>query len=110
MIKTPFLQEQLVQNFAGEIAPLYSSALFIPLGPKVSEGLNWLARQGFVKEEQILHGLPHPSAANMERIAYFLGRKQKYLLSTKTNGDQLDAARSSILTQLATVKLGGLFT
>jgi hypothetical protein len=71
------------------------------MGSCVSEGLDWLAAKGVIKGDRILHGLPHPSGANAERVAYFLGRKDKATLSSKTDGDQLDAARARLLAQMA---------
>lgn len=39
----------------------------------------------------------HPSGANAERIAYFLGRKSRSALSAKTNPDKLDRAREEMI-------------
>ena len=99
MPRQAFLREETLRWFAHEAAML-PDALYIPMGASVSEGLDWLARQGIVKAERILHGLPHPSGANAERVAYFLGRKERSALSGKTNGAQLDAARQSLLAQM----------
>jgi hypothetical protein len=96
MVKTPFLQRQILDHFSQEISQL-KNPLFIPLGPKVSEGLAWLVKEGIIKEDRVLNGLPHPSGANAERIAYFLGRKHRDALSSKTNAEQLDAARKTLL-------------
>lgn len=85
-----------VEHFAQEAAQL-ANPVYIPLGPKVSEGLRWLVKQGVLKEDRILHGLPHPSGANAERIAYFLGRKERSALSAKTNATQLDALRDALV-------------
>ena len=52
------------------------------------------AREVFVKRI-------HPSGANAERIAYFLGRKSRDQLSVKTNPDKIDAARTALLRQIA---------
>ena len=71
------------------------------MGASVSEGLHWLVAQGVLPAERILHGLPHPSGANAERVAYFLGKKQRDALSGKTNGAQIDAARAALLAQMA---------
>lgn len=49
--------------------------------------------------------LPHPSSASGERIAYFLGRKPKGLLSVKTNAARLDIARAGLVSKIG--KLGG---
>jgi hypothetical protein len=76
-------------------------AVFVPLGPKVSLALSWLAGRGLLDEARILHGLPHPSGANAERIAYFLGRKKKSALSSRTNGSQIDADRLALRTKMA---------
>lgn len=102
MIKTPALNRQILGYFAQEIRQL-SNAVYIPLGPKVSEGLSWLAKQGLLDEDRILHGLPHPSGANAERIAYFLGRKDRATLSSKTNPDALDGMRAALRLKVASL-------
>jgi hypothetical protein len=99
MIRTPFLQQQMLEHFARESAQL-ANPVYIPLGPKVNEGLRWLVSQGVLKADQILDGLPHPSGANAERIAYFLGRKDRSALSAKTNAAQLDASRDALLARV----------
>ena len=100
MHKHAFLREEVLRYFAHE-ARLLPDALYIPMGASVSDGLDWLAAQGIIRADRILHGLPHPSGANAERVAYFLGRKERATLSTKTNGGQLDAAKSALLKQMA---------
>ena len=102
MVKTPFLRQQMLDHFAQEAAQM-SNPVYIPLGPKASEGLAWLAAEGVIKAERVLDGLPHPSGANAERIAYFLGEKTKTALSTKTNGDKLDQIRSTLTKQIAAI-------
>jgi hypothetical protein len=100
MLTHPLLQEQMLDYFAVEAAQL-AYAVFVPMGPKVGLALAWLARRGVLPEERILQGLPHPSGANMERIAYFLGRKEKAALSSRTNGDQIDTDRRLLGARLA---------
>ena len=100
MAKLPFLREQVLRYFAHEAAQL-PDALYIPMGGSVAEGLDWLAREGVIRRDRILHGLPHPSGANAERVAYFLGRKERAALSSRTNARQIDAARSTLLAQMA---------
>jgi len=73
----------------------------VPLGPKVGLALDWLAQRGVVPAARILHGIPHPSGANAERIAYFLGRKDKSTLSSRTNGAQIDADRLALRARMA---------
>jgi len=100
MLTHPLLQEQMLDYFAHEAAQL-ADAVFVPLGPKVGLALAWLARRGVLDGDRILQGLPHPSGANMERIAYFLGRKEKTALSSRTNGDQIDADRRLLAARMA---------
>lgn len=100
MPRHAFLREQALRYFAHEAAML-PDALYIPMGASVSEGLDWLAAQGVIRRDRILHGLPHPSGANAERVAYFLGKKAKEALSAKTNGGQIDAAREALVGQMA---------
>jgi hypothetical protein len=100
MLTTPLLQSQLLDYFAAEARSL-PDAVYVPLGPKVGLALDWLAGQGVLAPERILHGIPHPSGANAERIAYFLGRKDKAALSSRTNGAQIDADRRALRAKMA---------
>lgn len=100
MPRHAFLRDETLRYFAHEAAML-PDAVYIPMGASVGEGLDWLATQGVLRADRILHGLPHPSGANAERVAYFLGRKERSALSSKTNGAQLDAARQVLQAQMA---------
>lgn len=95
MVRTRFLQQQIEESFSEEARGL-KRAVFIPLGPKASEGLDWLAQNGVISPDRILRGLPHPSGANAERIAYFLGRKARSALSAKTDAVKLDSVREAL--------------
>lgn len=95
MTKHPMLQKMLREYFVEEVEML-DDALYIPLGPSVTQALAWLAAQGLVDGSRVIEGLPHPSGANAERIAYFLDKKQKCDLSTKTNPDKIDRAKAEL--------------
>lgn len=107
MLTTPLLQEQMLGYFAREIAPL-QDAVLVPLGPKVGLALDWLAARGTLDAGRILHGIPHPSGANAERVAYFLGRKTREALSSRTNGARIDADRAALRARLAALGIGAL--
>ena len=98
MTKTPVLREQLMQHFAND-SQHWRNAVFVPLGDKAADALNYLSGQGIVSMSQVLAGLPHPSGENAERIAYFLGTKAKLALSPKTDPGRLDLARIQLRTQ-----------
>ncbi len=100
LMRHPFLRDQVLEHFAPDVA-LTPEAVFVPLGDSVSEALLWLAEEGVLKREQILDGLPHPSGANNERIAYFLGRKAIQDLSNRTDHRKLDAARQELIGRVA---------
>lgn len=100
MVRHAFLSQQIDTYFATEARAL-SEAVFVPMGPQVTEALDWLAGRGVIREQRILRGLPHPSGANAERIAYFLGRKARATLSTKTNADKLDALKHELEARVA---------
>ncbi|QHP67617.1 hypothetical protein EI171_09335 [Bradyrhizobium sp. LCT2] len=95
MVTTPLLREALLQYLAEEVSAL-PDAVWVPLGPKVSEGLALLVKRGCLSADRLLIGLPHPSGANAERISYFLGRKDRALLSAKTAPDAIDAHRAAL--------------
>lgn len=67
-------------------------ALLLPLGPKVGNYLRNVLK-GTAYECNLLPELPHPSGANAERIAYFLGRKDRTALSSKTNPEKIDEVK-----------------
>lgn len=89
-----FLLEQLDTYFANECTAL-SKALFVPLGSAAELACDRMVTSGRLAANQLLRGLPHPSGANAERIAYFLGRKDRALLSAKTRPKPLDEGRAS---------------
>jgi hypothetical protein len=99
MTKSAVLMEQLINGFGASTASL-KHAYFLPLGPKVSEALTFLSGKGLIDNKRVLHGMPHPSPASMERINYFLGKKSREQLSIKTNPDSLEAARVRLCTAI----------
>lgn len=101
IIKTPFLKHQLESWFAKECQML-PDALFVPLGTKVSESLWALNSKGILRSDQILDGLPHPSGAKAERVKYFLMKKSKDALSSRTNPLIIDQAREALIRKVST--------
>lgn len=100
MLSNPLLRKQVDSFLVPELSSLNDQTIYIPLGPKVEEVLNYCAKIGVIKFDQVLGGLPHPSGANAERIAYFLNEKPKDQLSVKTNPDKIDLAREIILNKV----------
>src|SRR5690606_32290636 len=92
LLRSALLREQLETWFASECDVL-PEALFVPLGSAAEGACQHLVGLGKLSGQQILSGLPHPSGANAERIAYFLGRKARGLLSSRTVPEPLDAGR-----------------
>ncbi|KQP08303.1 uracil-DNA glycosylase family protein [Methylobacterium sp. Leaf93] len=92
---TPLLYTHLMKWFAEEMRAL-PNAVFIPLGPVAGEAVEMVAAKGGLDRRQVLAGLPHPSGANAERIAFFLGRKRREELSSKVNPEKLLAARAAL--------------
>ena len=87
-----------------EDARRLSRPLWIPLGPKPAKALRYLADRGVIDPIKILDGLPHPSGANAERIAYFLGRKARSALSVKTAPQAIEAAHDKLREQVRMLK------
>lgn len=73
LIKSEFLMKYIYNNFINEFKNLekWEEILLIPLGKAVEEVLIKLKEDGIVKEEQVLMGFPHPSGANVNRVAQF---------------------------------------
>jgi len=100
MLKHPLLRKYLLNYFGAEARDM-SNAVFVPLGDKVAEALEFLVNEGFIKSDRVLAGLPHPSGANAERIAYFLGTKAKGALSSKTDPAKIDRAKLGLFARMA---------
>jgi hypothetical protein len=99
MFSTPLLSEQLT-GFVAQAATL-RQAIFVPLGLTVSRAVEFVAERSGLDRNRVLVGLPHPSGANAERIAFFLGRKARYALSAKVAPERLIAARTELEAKIA---------
>lgn len=102
MFRSADMREWLNTYTGTELSEL-GNAVFVPLGPKVGAALNWLADNGRISRDRILEGIPHPSGANSERIAYFLGTKAAADLSAKTNPAPIEAGRDKLLRRIASL-------
>jgi hypothetical protein len=100
IVTRPILRAQVETHLANEARAL-PDALWLPLGPHPARALALLVRMGLLKQGQVLDGLPHPSGANGERIAYFLGRKAREALSAKTDAGSLDISLTSLKQRVA---------
>lgn len=99
MISTPGMRSWL-EEFAGQELARLKDAMIVPLGPKVAAAMEHLAQSGLLDRKRILSGIPHPSGANAERIACFLGDKPPHLVSPKTNAASLIRCRESLISQV----------
>ena len=97
MLNNVFLKQHIDAYFLPEISQMNSNVVYIPLGKSVSEVLYFLSSLGYLKEQQILDGFPHPSGANAERIKYFLEEKLASNLSNATNPALIDEAKLKLL-------------
>ena len=100
MLKNVFLKQHIDAYFLPEISQMNSNVVYIPLGKSVSEVLYFLSSLGYLSQNQILDGFPHPSGANAERIQYFLNLKTKDQLSNKTNPEKIDQAKQQLIEKL----------
>ena len=73
----------------------------VSLGPKAGQALRHLAGMGLLDPARVLEGLPHPSGANGERVAIFMGRKAPEAASRQTNGPALVASARRLSAQIA---------
>lgn len=103
MLATPILR-RMVETHLAEEAGLLPDALWLPLGPKVEAALAHLVRMGRLRADRVLGGMPHPSGANAERVAVFLGRKDPAAASRQTNPAPLLAAFGRLKAQVAAIR------
>lgn len=81
ILKSDFLMKYIYENFINEIHKLdnFKDILLIPLGKAVEEVLCKLKEEGFIKENQILKGFPHPSGANVNRLVQLEENKENMI-------------------------------
>lgn len=103
MLTTPLLR-QIVETHLAEEARALPDALWLPLGPKADAAVRHLVRIGLLEGDRVLSGLPHPSGANAERVAVFLGRKAPERASRQTNPAQLLSAFARLKAQIANLE------
>jgi hypothetical protein len=103
-LKTPVLRQFIERELTAE-ARMLPNAVWLPLGGGATEALKHLVANGVLARERVFDGLPHPSGANAERVAYFMGRKQRQNLSPKTSPDKIDAKRGALEDRVAQLLL-----
>lgn len=96
---------RMIDTHLAAEATALPDALWLPLGRPAERALDHVAHQGLLHPDKILHGLPHPSGANAERIAYFLGRKPRVALSVKTKPDLIDVAKDTLSRQMTSLAI-----
>lgn len=105
MLKSPMLR-RMVEKYLAEEAAFLPDAIWLPLGPKAEAAVKHLVAMGRLDRKRVLAGMPHPSGANAERVAVFLGRKASNLASSRTNAAPLLAAFERLCAQIKSLKGG----
>ncbi len=99
-LSTPALRAFIERELAAEAEAL-PNAIWVPLGAGPTDALLHLVEHGWLSRERVFDGLPSPSGANGERIAYFSGRKTQENLSAKTHAEKIDSARETLERRVA---------
>ena len=104
IVKQPALLKQIELSLVDEIRQLGPECLYVPLGDAVSMVFSHLESKGLINPAQVLKGLPHPSNRSIERVHYFLGKKDRAELSNKTDPDKIDANKAAILATVRAIR------
>lgn len=96
----PMLRQRIETTLVSELAALPQDCWIVPLGPVATAACLHAAARVDIDRRRVLAGLPHPSGANAERIAVFLGRKRPEAASRQTDPRRLLAAREQLLGQV----------
>lgn len=85
LLKSEFLMQYIYNNFLNELRSMEKSKeiLLIPLGKAVEEVLEKLAIEELIEGNQILRGFPHPSGANVNRVAQLEQNKENLIRQIK---------------------------
>lgn len=74
---TNFLLRKYLLNYFVNEASMLQDAIFIGLGPTVSDALTWLVSQNAINENKVLSGILHPSGNNTYRVKYLTGSRKE---------------------------------
>lgn len=87
LIKNEFLMKYIYENFVDEVKQLdnIDDILIVPLGKSVEEVLYKLCEHNIINEDQILKGFPHPSGANVNRMAQLKENKENMIRIIESN-------------------------
>ncbi|WP_290062740.1 hypothetical protein [Paraclostridium bifermentans] len=85
LLKSEFLMKYVYENFIKELKDIenFKDILLIPLGKAVEEVLHKLSEEGIINTSQILKGFPHPSGANVNRLAQLEENKEDLINQIK---------------------------
>lgn len=85
LLKSEFLMKYVYDNFIKELKDIenFKDILIIPLGKAVEEVLYKLSEEGIINTSQILKGFPHPSGANVNRLAQLEENKEDLINQIK---------------------------
>jgi hypothetical protein len=98
--RSPLLRS-LVKDYFVPMAASLPEARILALGDVPWKTLQWLADEGLLDRDRVLGCIPHPSAANNERIGCFLETLESGATpSKKTNADKLLQMRQRLQASL----------
>lgn len=85
LLKSEFLMKYVYDNFIKELKDIenFKDILIIPLGKAVEEVLHKLSEEGIINTRQIIKGFPHPSGANVNRLAQLEENKEDLINQIK---------------------------
>lgn len=99
-LRLPMLVSRIESTLVQELSHLREDCRIIPLGTAATTACLHAAKKAGIARGRILDGLPHPSGANGERIALFLGRKPASEASGKSDPARLLSARARLHVQM----------
>lgn len=90
LLKSDFLMKYIYEDFMQELKSIdnFKNILLIPLGKAVEEVLEKLSEENIISENQILKGFPHPSGANVNRLAQLEQNKESLINQIRENINQ----------------------
>jgi hypothetical protein len=83
VLEVESFRECFERDFAATLPLISGEARYIALGPTPLEALDWCAKHGLLKPEQVLGAFAHPSRNGGSQVAVYLGEKPIKTLSPK---------------------------
>jgi hypothetical protein len=83
VLRSDVFREGFERDFVSSLSRMSDRTLYIGLGPTPLAALDWCAKEGLIRGEQVLGAFAHPSTSGGSQVDVYLGQKSPGDLSAR---------------------------